>query len=283
MGKSKMIKMLFLIMLLSSLTYAADDEDRKMTPEESREYAARISLSRTQYPDEYPLGSIGMGNIVVRRADGECYSDYASMLSAVFNACLNLSRLTAHTSAHAINIINLGFNQFGSDVRLIIQNNHRLGGVGTASLRPYDSVAARRRPDGSANIGSASLISIGPDFLGRPADRQAVVIAHEMGHACRAQLGVMSRVDGPLVSIDDIFFRKLGWWREEMENVGLIPSSYPFSTENAARAEMGMEFVHSYSGMTADIFLQAANYIDNCPPGITGWFNLTTFYVDFDI
>lgn len=270
--KQYVSKLLILIMLFSVSVIAADDDDRKMTPEELRAHNQNQRIERLRYPDEYPVSE----RVLVVRAD-ECYENYAKLIKRIYGICDFFQSQAPNSAGRALGFINNAQNLFTNNMALVVVNRDI---PHLAMLTPQNSEEARRDLDGNNRAGSPSIIQLGARFHDQTAGNQYVTFAHELGHAYRAQIGHLFPPTGVQLSINNELWRPVGWWVEEMENTGLIESQYRFATENAFRREVGVDEINNYSGMTAEIFNRAGNFILNNPNGV-GWHNLTDFYVRF--
>ena len=266
-----MSKLLVLIMIFSMSIMAMDEEeDRKMTPEEKRANNQRIE--RLRYPDEYPVSE----RVLVVRAD-ECYENYAKLIKRIYSICEFFQSHAPNSAGRALGFINSAQNLYANNMALMVVNRDI---PHLAMLTPHNSEEARRDLYGNNRAGSPSMIQLGARFHDQTAGNQYVTFAHELGHAYRAQIGHLFPPTGVQLSINNELWRPVGWWVEEIENTGLIESQYRFATENAFRREVGVDEINNYSGMTAEIFNRAGNFILNNPNGV-GWHNLTDFYVRF--
>ena len=256
-----MTKIILLLMFTFPVFAVEDDGGGKMSPEELREYNLRQSNEHPEpmlYPEVMPL-NLPFSSIAIYRGD-DCYQNYMHLISVVYDACAFIQKRGFNTAYRALQAINDGFNKHPvSGLTLTIMNKLDLSA--TAMVMFGDREQARRRRNGGNGRGSHSVMVLGSSYYRKNSTKAGAIFAHEVGHTYRGQIGYASRVEGALISVDGSFFRPLGWWREEMQNIGLIPSGHSFATENSFRREVGLPEAISYNRrMTAGIFRDAESF-----------------------
>lgn len=246
-----------LTVIIFSFSCYAMEEDRKMSPDELREHNNNAYYdNRILLPDVYPM-PYGLDAIILMR-NNECHDRYLLLVSTVYDMCDFIFQNARNTALPMLAAINSGSNRFSGLLSMVIIN--RGSGMSTASLST-DDFRARRGLNNVFNDGFPSVLNIHEGFYSENLMEMVPDFVHESGHALRAQFGYMTQAVGPLVSFGGDFFRRIGWWQEELENTGIIPTANPWATENAFRVEAGLPYRFNYAGASADVYISARNLI----------------------
>ena len=255
--------MLKILLLLLPLLVFADDDDRKMTPEEMEQYRIsqltqrqieEIVPQRTIYPDIMPM-PFGLININLVRFNDN-YNSYLSMISTVYDICEYICQNGFNTAFRLLREVNESPNRHPtSGLSLAIANDHTTDAVAYVA---YESDWAFRASNNQNSLGTYSIMRLGNIMYAMDIQTASATFAHELGHSFRGHIGHSNNANmGFWLTVGGHEWQRSNWWLEELENSGLAHSRYPWATENAYRNEARLDPRPNYAGLTIDLFYNA--------------------------